>query len=41
MPKSDPADAVHKLQNLERKAPKHVLAEIRDNFHRIVYRRQS
>lgn len=29
--------AVHKLRNLERKAPKHVLAEIRDDFHRIVY----
>jgi transposase-like protein len=28
---------VHKLRNLERKAPKHALAEIRDNFHRIVY----
>src|SRR5204862_2181897 len=28
---------VHKLRNLERKAPKHVLAEIRDDFHRIVY----
>ena len=27
---------VHKLRNLERKAPKHVLAEIRDDFHRIV-----
>src|SRR5213596_2693133 len=25
------------LRNLERKAPKHVLAEIRDDFHRIVY----
>src|SRR5713101_6073626 len=29
--------SVHKLRNLERKAPKHVLAEIRDDFHRIVY----
>jgi transposase-like protein len=29
--------AVHKLRNLERKAPKHVLAEIRADFHRIVY----
>jgi Transposase, Mutator family len=28
---------VHKLHNLERKAPKHALAEIRDDFHRIVY----
>ena len=28
---------VHKLPNLERKAPKHVLADIRDDFHRIVY----
>src|SRR5947209_13244914 len=28
---------VHKLRNLERKAPKHVLAEIRDDFHRIVH----
>jgi transposase-like protein len=28
---------VHKLRNLERKAPKHVLAEIRDDYHRIVY----
>ncbi len=28
---------VHKLRNLERKAPKHVLAEIRDDFHLIVY----
>jgi putative transposase len=27
----------HKLRNLERKAPKHALAEIRDDFHRIVY----
>ena len=30
---------VHKLRNLERKVPKHVLAEIRDDFHRIVYGR--
>jgi len=29
--------AVHKLRNLERKAPKHALAEIRTDFHRIVY----
>ncbi len=29
--------AVHKLRNLERKAPKHALAEIRDDFHSIVY----
>jgi putative transposase len=28
---------LHKLRNLERKAPKHALAEIRDDFHRIVY----
>jgi putative transposase len=28
---------IHKLRNLERKAPKHVLAEIRNDFHRIVY----
>src|SRR5205823_13312348 len=28
---------VHKLRNLERKAPKHTLAETRDDFHRIVY----
>ena len=28
---------VHKLRNLERKAPKHAIAEIRDDFHRIVY----
>jgi transposase-like protein len=28
---------VHKLRNLERKAPKHALAEIRDDFHRSVY----
>ena len=28
---------VHKLRNLERKAPKHALAAIRDDFHRIVY----
>ncbi len=28
---------VHKLRNLERKAPKHVLGELRDDFHRIVY----
>ena len=26
---------VHKLRNLERKAPKHALAEIRDDYHRI------
>jgi transposase-like protein len=28
---------VHKLRNLDRKAPKHALAEIRADFHRIVY----
>lgn len=28
---------VHKLRNLERKAPKHACAELRDDFHRIVY----
>jgi hypothetical protein len=28
---------VHKLRNLARKAPKDALAEIRDDFHRIVY----
>jgi transposase-like protein len=28
---------VHKLRNLERKAPKHAVATIRDDFHRIVY----
>jgi putative transposase len=28
---------VHKLRNLERRAPKHMLAEIRDDFHLIVY----
>ena len=28
---------VHKLRNLERKAPKHALAQIGDDFHRIVY----
>jgi putative transposase len=28
---------VHKLRNLERKAPTHALADIRDDFHRIVY----
>jgi putative transposase len=28
---------VHKLRNVERKAPKHALAEIRADFHRIVY----
>ena len=28
---------VHKLRNLEQKAPKHALAEIRDDFHRILY----
>jgi transposase-like protein len=28
---------VHKLRNLARKAPQHALAEIRDDFHRIVY----
>jgi transposase-like protein len=29
--------AVRKLRNLERKAPKHALAEVRADFHRIVY----
>src|SRR2546427_2988127 len=29
--------SVHKLRNVERKAPKHAFAEIRDDFHRIVY----
>jgi transposase-like protein len=29
--------AVHKLRNLQRKAPKHALDEIKDDFHRIVY----
>ncbi len=28
---------VHKLRNLQRKAPKHAFAAIRDDFHRIVY----
>lgn len=28
---------MHKLRNLERKAPKHALAELREDFHRIVY----
>src|SRR5262245_19950535 len=28
---------VHKLRNLERKAPKHALAAIRDDFHGVVY----
>lgn len=28
---------VHKLRNLERKAPRHAHAEIREDFHRIVY----
>ncbi len=28
---------VHKLRNLERKAPRHARTEIRDDFHRIVY----
>ena len=28
---------VHKLRNLECKAPKHALAELREDFHRIVY----
>ena len=32
-----PRCCVHKLRNLERKAPKHVLDELRDDFHRIVY----
>ena len=29
--------AVHKLRNLERKAPKHAFDELREDFHRIVY----
>jgi putative transposase len=29
--------AVHKLRNIERKAPKHALEEIKADFHRIVY----
>jgi putative transposase len=29
--------AVHKLRNLERKAPKHALAEVKADFHKIVY----
>jgi transposase-like protein len=29
--------AVHKLRNLERKAPKHALDELREDFHHIVY----
>jgi putative transposase len=29
--------AVHKLRNLERKAPTHALDELREDFHRIVY----
>jgi transposase-like protein len=28
---------VHKLRNMERKAPKHALAEVREDFHAIVY----
>lgn len=28
---------VHKLRNIERKAPKHALEEIKEDFHRIVY----
>jgi len=28
---------VHKLRNMERKAPKHALAEVRADFHEIVY----
>jgi transposase-like protein len=28
---------VHKLRNLERKAPRHALDELREDFHRIVY----
>ncbi len=28
---------VHKLRNMERKAPKHALAEMREDFHAIVY----
>jgi transposase-like protein len=33
--------AVHKLRNLERKAPKHALDELREDFHRIVYAASS
>ena len=29
--------SVHKLRNMERKAPKHALAEVREDFHAIVY----
>jgi transposase-like protein len=29
--------AVHKLRNLERKAPKHALLEVKSDFHQIVY----
>lgn len=29
--------AVHKLRNIERKAPKHALEELKADFHRIVY----
>ena len=29
--------AVHKLRNLERKAPKHALLEVKNDFHKIVY----
>jgi transposase-like protein len=28
---------MHELRNLKRKAPKHALAELREDFHRIVY----
>jgi putative transposase len=28
---------VHKLRNMERKAPKHALAEVREDFHKVVY----
>jgi transposase-like protein len=33
--------AVHKLRNLERKAPKHALDDLREDFHRIVYAASS
>jgi putative transposase len=33
--------AVHKLRNLERKAPKHALDEIKDDYHLIVYAKSA
>jgi putative transposase len=33
--------AVHKLRNLERKAPKHALDEIKDDYHLIVYAKNA